>query len=71
MPIENCPERDAISNSIQEVLNAMARLSHKLADAVSSGDPNEKTLDDEIERLMAEKERLLGALHQHRREHKC
>jgi hypothetical protein len=67
-----CPKREALVDETQHTLMRLAELARRQADALRTGADNlVMALDKEIENTLGEKERTLGALQQHRKEHGC
>jgi hypothetical protein len=57
---------------VRGILRKLATLAAQEADLVASGDePKMDAVDQEIENVLGEKERAIGALKQHRTEHGC
>ena len=56
---------------VQQHLLRLAELAHEEAGLVSHDDPRWREVDQRIENELGEKERALGALKEHRREHGC
>jgi hypothetical protein len=67
-----CPEQDKLSSQAMEILSQIARTSQEQVTALKRGDQTVlMNLDKELERMVGEKERVFGALKQHRHEHGC
>jgi hypothetical protein len=69
---EKCAGRVELETRIKDLLRNLAALAAQEADLVSSEDePRMDAVDQEIETVLGEKERSIGALKQHRSEHGC
>ena len=67
-----CPRQQEIMEELQEHLMRLAALAREEAEAVRTGSENLwMAIDKQIESELGEKERALGALKEHRREHGC
>jgi hypothetical protein len=67
-----CTEQQRLIEEVQMHLLRISELSRAMADAVANRNENlTRELDKEAEREIGEKERALGALRQHRKEHGC
>lgn len=67
-----CPEYDRLSTEVEDVLGNLAQVSALLLELFRSRDlDGVNRLDKELELTVGEKERRLGALRQHIKEHKC
>ncbi len=70
MPV--CPEHLRLMADAERILSELIDLMHRQREAISDQHTNTLLLiDQEIERKFSEKERAMGALQQHRREHGC
>lgn len=70
--MENCPEYIRLRSEIENILGNLAQVTTLLLELFRSGDSEKyKHLDKELELTVGEKERAVGALRQHIREHKC
>jgi len=70
--IAECPRRDELVEETQRTLLKLAELARHQAEALRSDADNlVMTLDMEIEKTLGHKERTLGALREHRKEHGC
>lgn len=68
----NCPEYDRLHVEVENVLGNLAQVTTLLLDLFRSKDlAGVVRLDKELELTVGEKERVLGALRQHIKEHKC
>lgn len=68
----NCPEYDRLHAQVENVLGNLAQVTTTLLDLFRSKDLNGvQRLDKELELTVGEKERTLGALRQHVKEHQC
>jgi hypothetical protein len=67
-----CGVRLQLEEGVRELLRKLAVLASEEADIVPSGDdPRMDAVDREIENILGEKERAVGALKYHRAEHGC
>jgi hypothetical protein len=67
-----CDERDGLIGKTEETLLKMADLAKNQAEALRNGNENVvMAIDKQIEMTLGDKERLLGALQEHRAEHGC
>ena len=67
-----CPRQQELVAATQTCLMRLADLARHQAEALANGNENlVMALDHQIETVLGEKERSLGALHQHRSEHGC
>jgi len=70
--MSNCPEYDRLHAQVESVLGNLAQVSTLLLELIRSKDlAGVHRLDKELELTVGEKERSLGALRQHVKEHKC
>jgi hypothetical protein len=68
----SCPEYDRLHTEVENVLGNLAQVTTTLLELFRSKDLNGvHRLDKELELTVGEKERTLGALRQHVKEHKC
>jgi hypothetical protein len=68
----DCPEYDRLHTEVENVLGNLAQVTTLLLELFCSKDLNGvQRLDKELELTVGEKERTLGALRQHVKEHKC
>lgn len=68
----NCPEYECLHADVENVLGNLAQVTTTLLELFRSKDLNGvHRLDKELELTVGEKERSLGALRQHIKEHKC
>jgi hypothetical protein len=68
----NCPEYNRLRTEVENVLGNLAQATMLLLELFRAGDDDRyKHLDKELELTVGEKERAIGALRQHIREHKC
>ena len=68
----NCPEYDRLRSDVENILGNLAQVTTLLLELFRSGDSHKYTrLDKELELTVGEKERAVGALRQHVREHNC
>jgi hypothetical protein len=67
-----CPEYDHLHAQVENVLGNLAQASTLLLDLFRSNDLSAvHRLDQELELTLGEKERCIGALRQHVKEHNC
>lgn len=66
-----CPEKLRLMEEARRVLSLLAELMTKQRDVLDAPEDRMIAIDQEIERRFGEKERAMGALQQHRREHGC
>jgi hypothetical protein len=70
--LATCPEYDRLRAEVENVLGNLAQVTTSLLELFRAKDLNAvQRLDKELELTVGEKERALGALRQHVREHKC
>lgn len=68
----NCPEYERLHAELENVLGNLAQLTTTLLELFRSKDlKGVHRLDKELELTVGEKERSLGALRQHVKEHRC
>jgi hypothetical protein len=68
----NCPEYDRLHAEVESVLGNLAQVTTLLLELFRSKDlAGVHRLDKELELTVGEKERTIGALRQHVKEHKC
>jgi hypothetical protein len=68
----NCPEYTRLRSELEKVLGNLAQVTTLLLELFRSGDSqNYKHLDKELELTVGTKERAVGALRQHIKDHKC
>jgi hypothetical protein len=67
-----CPEQARLRSEVESVLGNLAQVTTLLLELFRSGDSQKyQHLDKELELTVGEKERAVGALRQHIKEHKC
>ena len=67
-----CPELARLQSEVENVLGNLAQVTTLQLEIFRTGDMREwKRLDKELELTVGEKERCIGALRQHIREHQC
>jgi len=70
--MEKCPEYVRLRAEVENVLGNLAQVTTLLLELFRSDKSEQyKHLDKELELTVGEKERAVGALRQHVREHKC
>lgn len=70
-PGKGCPERSRLAAEVDEVLGRIVDLIRQQRQVVSSDRSKFHALDRELELAIGEKERCIGALRQHEKEHGC
>jgi hypothetical protein len=71
-PMPNCQEQARLRSEVENVLGNLAQVTTLLLELFRSGDSEKyQHLDKELELTVGEKERAVGALRQHIKEHKC
>jgi hypothetical protein len=69
---EQCPEYANLQHELQLTLQTLSDLTKAMLDAFRANDRNAFTrLDKELETTVGRKERVVGALRQHIKDHKC
>jgi len=67
-----CPEYERLHANVENVLGNLAQVATLLMELFRSKDlEGVRRLDKELELTVGEKERAIGALRQHVKEHKC
>jgi len=70
--VENCPEYIRLRSEVEGVLGNLPQVTMLLLELFRSEESEKyQHLDKELELTVGEKERAVGALRQHIREHKC
>jgi hypothetical protein len=70
--MQKCPEYMRLETAVREVLLSLANLATMQAEMSHTGNDSEfERLDKQIELIVGEKERAIGALRQHSKEHRC
>jgi hypothetical protein len=70
--VSQCPQFDRLSSQVEDVLKLLVETVTLQLEVFLSKKPGEfARIDKELELLVGEKERLIGALRQHANEHKC
>jgi len=70
--MQKCPEYMRLERAVREVLLSLANLATMQAEMFHSGNDAEFVrLDKQLELLVGEKERAIGALRQHAKDHQC
>jgi hypothetical protein len=70
--MESCPEYDRLRSDVENVLGNLAQVTTLLLELFRAGESDKyKHLDKELELTVGEKERAVGALRQHVKEHHC
>jgi hypothetical protein len=71
MEIVNCPERERLVAAVAEILKQIIQIALRQRTALKSSSYTAYLLDQEFAEAVGEKERRLGALLEHEREHGC
>jgi len=70
--MEKCPEYARLETAVSDVLARLANVATIQVEMFRAGNHSEfARLDKEIELIVGEKERAIGALRQHSKEHQC
>jgi hypothetical protein len=70
--ISICGVRLQLEEHVRHTLRKLAILAAQEADLIASDDePKMDAVDEDLENVLGEKERAIGALKQHRAEHGC
>lgn len=70
--MQKCPEYIRLESAVTDVLLRLANVATVQAEMFHSGNDSEFVrLDKQIELIVGEKERAIGALRQHSKEHRC
>lgn len=70
--MSNCAEYDRLRSEVENVLGNLAQVTMLLLERFRSDDgQNYEHIDKELELTVGQKERAVGALRQHVKEHKC
>jgi len=71
-PPPPCRQQQELINQVQENLMRISELTRVTAEALRTGNENfAPELDKQVDIEFGKKERAMGALHQHRKEHGC
>lgn len=69
---DSCPEYANLQHELQLTLQTLSDLTKAMLDAFRANDRSAFTrLDKELETTVGRKERVVGALRQHIKDHKC
>ena len=69
---ERCYRQQTLIDEAQRHLIRISELTRAIADALANGNENVAAeLDKQVDLELGLKERAMGALHEHRREHGC
>jgi hypothetical protein len=69
---EVCLRQKELIENVQGHLQNISRLTHGIVEAIGTGSENlAAELDKQVDLEWGMKERAMGALHEHRREHGC
>lgn len=67
-----CLQQQSLIAEVQEHLIQISHLTREIAEALAHGNENfAAELDKQVDAELGKKERAMGALHQHRKEHGC
>ena len=67
-----CPDQQKLMADVQDHLMQISQLTRAVAEALANGNENfAAELDKQVDLELGKKERAMGALHQHRKEHGC
>jgi hypothetical protein len=67
-----CLKQQKLMSEVQEHLIRISQLTREIAEALSKGSESYAAeLDREVDMELGKKERAMGALHQHRKDHGC
>ena len=67
-----CPRQQELIEDVQRHLMRISELTRSIAEALANGNEGfAAELDKEVDLELGRKERAMGALHQHRKEHGC
>jgi hypothetical protein len=70
--LSNCREHDRLAAEVEQILNELAEKTTLLLELFRSKSPTAfARLDKELELLVGKKERAVGALRQHAKDHDC
>jgi hypothetical protein len=68
----DCPKRDSLVRDVSLALSNIVNITHQHIQVLCGDDEAALIrLDRELENALDEKERLLSALHKHRKQHGC
>ena len=67
-----CLQQQELMADVQRHLMEVSKLTRAVAEALADGNENTAAvLDRQVDIELGKKERAMGALHQHRKEHNC
>ena len=66
-----CPERERLAAAVREILRHIAVITQDQFVAFNCNKPSFYLLDRDLELAVGEKERRVGALRQHEKDHGC
>jgi hypothetical protein len=70
--VSSCPEYDRLSADVQKILDDLGETVSFLTEVFrAKNDQSFRRLDKQLELLVGEKERAVGALRQHVKDHGC
>jgi hypothetical protein len=70
--MSNCAEYDKLASQVEEILKQVAETTAVHLEVFRASRPREFIrVDKELELMVGEKERRIGAMRQHAAEHKC
>jgi hypothetical protein len=69
--VDYCDEREALKAKVSRALHDIIEFSDKLLSALEANESIPLAVDKDLETFVGVKERALGALAQHRKDHGC
>ena len=67
-----CAQQQKLIAEVQDHLIQISQLTRAIAEALANGNENVAAeMDKQVDLELGKKERAMGALHQHRKEHGC
>ena len=71
-PVARCAHKAALHENVERILDFLVRLIERERDAIRGDNLGALIpIEEEVERALGEKERAIGALEQHIKEHGC
>jgi hypothetical protein len=71
-PKPPCPQQQKLMSEAQDHLMKISELTRSIAEALANGNEHfAAEMDKQVDLELGMKERAMGALHQHRKEHGC
>ena len=71
MVLVNCPERERLAGAVSDALRRIIEVALRQHMAVKTSTSEAQLISQEFAEAVGEKERRLGALDEHEREHGC